>query len=181
MNIELRSLSIHDRLSQETVAFTASLYIDKRKVGYARNSGEGGPTDYGPDNYHDNVCKSLIKEAEDYCKSLAALDLGEYGKIPMNMEHYIDQLVDDFWQEKENKRFKKTMAIHEIDSILTGVPGQPSYTRIKLGSHKYKPTIANALETEAGRTALKNYIVKIKTELTPPECILNKNIPDDLL
>lgn len=42
MKIELRKLAIYPRLSQETTAFAADLWIDGAKVGHARNDGRGG-------------------------------------------------------------------------------------------------------------------------------------------
>lgn len=94
MNIELRSIQIHERMSEETTAFNATLYIENYKVGYASNRGTGGPTDYRLENYHDQKSKELLQQAEDYCSRLAPIDLGEVGKLPMDLENFIDQLVD---------------------------------------------------------------------------------------
>ena len=41
MNIELKNVKIYAGLSEETIAFNASVYIDGKKVGEAKNSGHG--------------------------------------------------------------------------------------------------------------------------------------------
>ena len=45
MNIELRKVKVVESLSDETTCFSADVYIDGVKVGFASNRGEGGPTD----------------------------------------------------------------------------------------------------------------------------------------
>jgi len=42
--VELRRIHVDERLSQETMAFAADVYIKGRKVGYADNNGHGGST-----------------------------------------------------------------------------------------------------------------------------------------
>lgn len=43
--VELKKLSINQRLSEETLCFSADIYLDDRKVGVASNHGTGGPTE----------------------------------------------------------------------------------------------------------------------------------------
>lgn len=184
MTIELRNLQIQDRQSEETTAFTASLYVDGRRIGYAKNSGRGGMTDYGVDNYHDERLKEILKKAEAYCESLEPNRFVHDGvkyENPSSLETVIDNIVDAAWQEKEDKRFKKLMLTHQKDCIIIGVPNTGEYGRIKLGDRKYPHTVASLLGHETGRIALKNTIAKIKKGLKPTERILNTNIPEDLL
>jgi hypothetical protein len=44
MKLELRKLAIYPRMSEETTAFAADLWIDDAKVGHAKNDGRGGMT-----------------------------------------------------------------------------------------------------------------------------------------
>ena len=46
MEIELKNVKHFPSLSQETEAFTASLYINGQHAGFAKNAGHGGSTDY---------------------------------------------------------------------------------------------------------------------------------------
>ena len=41
--VVLKSLKIAKHLSRETLAFTATVYVDGKKIGYAQNQGIGGP------------------------------------------------------------------------------------------------------------------------------------------
>src|SRR3972149_5431468 len=42
MKVELKKLAIYPRMSEETTAFAADLWIDGVKVGHAKNDGHGG-------------------------------------------------------------------------------------------------------------------------------------------
>jgi hypothetical protein len=44
MKVELKKLALYPRLSEETTAFNADLWVDGKKVGYAKNDGHGGAT-----------------------------------------------------------------------------------------------------------------------------------------
>ena len=66
MNIKLKNVKHAPSLSEETEAFTASLYINGKHAGYAKNAGHGGSTDYYP---KDSKGKELIKQAEDHTRS----------------------------------------------------------------------------------------------------------------
>ncbi len=44
MKIELKKLAIYPRMSEETTAFAAALWVDGTLVGYAKNDGHGGST-----------------------------------------------------------------------------------------------------------------------------------------
>ena len=46
MNISLKSVKIADHLSQETNAFTATLYVDGKRTARIRNGGTGGCDEY---------------------------------------------------------------------------------------------------------------------------------------
>lgn len=185
MNIELRNIQIYDKLSEETTAFTASIYIEGKKVGYAKNDGQGGGTDYNVDNYHNQEHKQLIEKAEQYCLQLEPLKLDGYGiheggksvSIPMNLEHFIDEIVHKAWQEKENKRFKKIMQRHQLKALLIGNDKQ--YKQIVFG----KPvlSIENLLATPSGKEALLKSIARWKASALPHERILNTNIPKEFL
>jgi hypothetical protein len=42
MRIELKNLKVADHLSERTLAFSASVYVDGKRVGEALNDGRGG-------------------------------------------------------------------------------------------------------------------------------------------
>ena len=45
MEITLKNVKTYAGLSEETIAFNASVYIDGKKVGDAKNNGQGGSND----------------------------------------------------------------------------------------------------------------------------------------
>lgn len=186
MKIELRNVQIYERMSSETTAFTASLYVNNYRVGYAKNTGQGGCTDYGIDDYLDDKAKELLKEAEAYCLTLDPVKVpsseGEKPfQIPMNLENFIDELLDEAWKDKEKARFKKAMRKHQLNSLLIG--DDNSYKRVQWtanGSKKVR-TIEELLSTQVGRDSIKMTIKKQKEKMLPTERILNTNIPEELL
>lgn len=44
--ITLRAIKVYDKLSEETLCFTATVYSGARKIGFARNDGRGGCNRY---------------------------------------------------------------------------------------------------------------------------------------
>ena len=182
MNIELRNIQIQDRQSEETTAFTSSLWINGKKIGYAKNSGKGGSTDYGLDNYHDQVSKKILADAESYCLQLAPLSMDKYGihesgesvSLPMSLELFIDLIIDDLIDKKEKNKFRQKQLKHQKNAILVGDDTQ--YKRIT-----WDYSIDELLKHETGRAAIKNTVSKYKKSMKPGERILNTNIPGELL
>lgn len=98
--IELRRITHNARLSQETNAFAADIYVDGKKVGTAQNAGHGGPTDY-------HITPRELREAiEDYAKSLPPVQVGSQS-LPMDLEFCIDLLLEDYLRAKEDAKMTK--------------------------------------------------------------------------
>ena len=106
MNIQLKKIKVAEHMSEETTAFTAELYVDGINVGYVKNDGRGGCTDYH--NNPDITSKNLLKNAEDYCLTLPEKDYGTF-KHKMDLETFIDDLLEKHLQEKEFKKLEKKM------------------------------------------------------------------------
>lgn len=102
--IELRNISYSARLSQETNAFAADIFIDGRKAGYAENAGHGGPTMVGP--------QELDSALEAYAKSLPPIvskyrlskDSEEPFTYSQSAETIIDGLLADHLTRKDLNR-----------------------------------------------------------------------------
>jgi len=128
MKIELKKLKIALHLSEETTAFTADIAVNGMNVGYAKNDGHGGATFYNCNP--EPECRVLLKRAETHCLSLPAIQYnGSFGpmEIEMNLEQFIDNLVEDELKKKDRKQLEKRME----KSIMWGVPNSISYTEIK--------------------------------------------------
>lgn len=173
MKIELKKIDYNERLSEETNAFSADLYINGKKAGVASNAGHGGPTDYRP---YDQAGSALIKQAEEWCLTLPPKTYpaeGGFGPFAheMNLEHYIDDLLGDhlkkLFQRKMQRYFKQHLVISDNPAI--------GFKTIRL-SHP----IHDMVKVQNGRNFLIGLISQWKDEGKPGEKILNDNIPQEI-
>ena len=100
MKIELKRFTTNARLSQETTAFAADVWVDGKHVGHARNDGRGGATLVHLD-------PSVRAQVEAFG---AALVPAEYKTFTGGVEWLVDQLVDAELQKKSDKVFAKRLA-----------------------------------------------------------------------
>lgn len=159
MKIELKKISFNERMSEETSCFVADLYINGKRVGYVKNDGHGGCTDYRGNSKEDN---QVIADAEAYCKTLPDISYGTFS-IKSNLENVIDTLFEDYLKAKEEKRMLKYMET----CILFGVPNAGMYSRQKFSVPLSKiPT-----------PRLQMYVDEIKKEYCKDNVqILNTNL-----
>lgn len=62
--VELKNVKIAKHLSEETTAFTASVWLNGRRVGTARNDGRGGATELRVGERHDDVVDACVAHPE---------------------------------------------------------------------------------------------------------------------
>lgn len=161
MKIELKKLKIAEHMSEETTAFTADIFVNGKEAGYAKNDGHGGCTFYHP--YEGK--RSLLEAAEKHCLTLPPIKYeGVLGpmEIKMNMEHFIDQLVEDELKKKEQKKLEKKM----VNTVMWGVLKGYSYTQVK-----FKVPLAQIPTAQ-----LQGYIDKYKKDFEKGEQFLNTNL-----
>lgn len=144
-------------MSEETTAFVADVYVDGAKTAYAKNDGHGGSTDY---NAYEGK-REILKKAEQHCLSLPAKDYEDF-TVPMNLEHFIDNLITEELNNKDKKKFEKLMET----SILVGVPNGTTYGRYNL----------KKILSSIPREQLQRFIDKCKSQLKQGEVILNTNL-----
>lgn len=174
MDIKLKNIHVDLRLSEETNAFTADLYINGKNVGTAMNDGHGGMTTCRP---KDVKGAKQIREAEIWCEQqppeVVKDDDGSTQSHSISVDYYLDRIVDEHIAKREQARFEKLME----NSIIFGIPGGVEYRRIK-----FTRPIRDLLKTEAGFAALKNVILKkVLPGLGEKGKIQNRNIPQDIL
>jgi hypothetical protein len=163
--IELKKLQIFERMSEETTAFAAEIYVNGINVGYAKNDGHGGST-----YYHSHEGKrDILSIAESYCvnnlppKRYPASNGMRAFEIKMNLEHFIDGLVEDELLKKERKKIEKKFTNH----IIWGVPNGNTYNQVKF-KRAFIPQ---------DRAHLQKYIdEQVKPQLFDGEQILNTNL-----
>ena len=104
MKIELKNVKISESLSEETTAFTADIFVNGKKAGYARNDGRGGCTNYQPFQ----ETRELLNEAEKFTLTLPKIKYDFNGKtfeMDSNLENVIDNLLEKFQSHKVNGVF----------------------------------------------------------------------------
>ncbi len=174
MKIELKNLKINLAFSEETTMFKADLYVNGVKIGYADNDGRGGCTNYGIDYSKNPSYKEVLVEAEAYCKALPPVTYKHGDKsfeFPMNLEHFIDDLVEKECRKKEDAQFAKKLQANMLKGLVYGTSTHA--TTITWKGH----TIASMLTSVQGRMTLTNKILELTKE---GHKILNTNLPEVL-
>ena len=114
MKLTLKNLKVSEHLSEETTAFTATVYIDGKRAFTARNDGRGG----------ENMLESLkedrgiIDRAQTYFASLPP-ETSEYGDLPMSLDFAISLAVDEALHLKDMRRCLKKVTVKTPEGIAT--------------------------------------------------------------
>jgi len=174
MNIELKNIVVFEKMSEETTAFHGTIRIDGKPVGEAGNDGKGGTTYYRA-SHHDFI--PLIKQAEEYCRQLPPYKFGNGPDLPMDLEFYLDLIVEKHIEQKVAMQMQKKRLKDQKDSIIFGT--EKEYLRTYWRSKTGKVPIETMLNNH--RDILISKIAEVKSNLKPGERILNTNIPAELL
>ena len=163
MKIEIRNTRINLSVSQETINFSAYLFVDGIKVAICENGGYGGSTLISS---FDEKTQRYVNEAEEYCKTLPSVKA--FGTdLPMNLEFFVDLLVEKEVKEKERKSFEKKIMNATFKSVVYGVKGSGSF---RMAGYPGKPL------HELSPELLKSLVDGVKKKLKPGETIFNTNI-----
>lgn len=175
MVITLKNIYVGERLSRETMAFQATLYINGYRVGVITNDGHGCPNMYRP---LDDKGVMLIRQAEDWCRKLPPMVLADTmsdGKpvtIPMELEIYLDNIITDWLMKKDIGKFRRKAEKKMSSAIVFGVPDKPfrlmTYGKV-LKALIHRPGFIDQLR--------KDIHTKVLPLLQDDEKILNTNIP----
>ena len=142
MDITLKNVKIYAGLSEETIAFNASVYIDGKKVGEAKNAGHGGSNDVDVRDKDGRWNRDLLKEME----TEASKHTWSYeGKTHSHsLDSYIGDLVEELDQKQQLKRQLRGKTAYRI-------PGKSykdgEYTIVK---HKYTKEVGEYLRERHG-------------------------------
>lgn len=166
MDIQIKNVKFNDRLSEETICFTADIYVDGRKVGWAKNQGFGGSTDFGFPN--DNG--DLLKQVSEF------LPPSKFSFQTSGIEDFIDDAVYELYNKKEADKLEKKMKRSFEKYVCYGKKVDNGYSYTQLG-FKGTPKLADVVKTRQGFDALQNMVTRIiAKELGEGEVILNTNL-----
>lgn len=116
MQIDVRHVKFFKQLSRETIAFSANVYVNNKRLGEARNAGDGGATRFELLNWTDKEMKALWQEADEFCKQMPDYTLkvpaqfkvpGNEIKVKMDFIEFIDIAISNKWDALEEKRLKE--------------------------------------------------------------------------
>lgn len=99
MKIELRNVKVFEAMSEETTAFHADVYVNGKKICYAKNDGRGGETYYHP---YEN-CRDEINLIEEFYKNSPPKKYRDF-EIKMSLTMAIDDLLEEFRMSKFLKK-----------------------------------------------------------------------------
>ena len=107
-SIEVKSVKIAQHMSEETLAFTASLWVNGKRVGYLKNTGQGGPT---------NIDLYIMKDGGIVRSDYTFDDLDEYVKESHSdleyceVEFFLYSLICDEDERRENKKLCRKRSV----------------------------------------------------------------------
>ena len=130
-SIQLKNVKIAWNMSEETTAFTATLYIDGKKAAYVKNEGTGG------DNHPRFTDRELEKEFHEFCKNLPPeyLDDDDDEPYPMTYDSFLGNLLsewilNDDWKKACKKGVVYTLTSHKDgEYMLWKVPYSPEMAK----------------------------------------------------
>ena len=116
MSVTLKSIVHARRMSEETNAFTATVCWNGKPVGTAKNYGTGGETiiDTSRDKEPERIAMMRWAEAQP------PVTVEGFDPLPMDLELYIDGLVEADLNRKENQRLCRGHLVWALKGQTSG-------------------------------------------------------------
>lgn len=158
--ITIKNVHFSEALSEETNAYTADVYLDNKKFGYAKNSGHGGETFIQA--YPDK--RDMLKEATQYATGLNPIEFGKFS-MPATLDIVVDYLLEKHLEAKDLKRImNKGLIFKDKDGVTQII--------------KWNVPLKKVLEHPQGIGMVKAKILGVLNEGGE---VLNQNLPQELL
>ena len=113
-SIQLMNVKVAHHMSEETTAFTATLYINGKKAAYVKNWGTGG------DTYPRFMDRELEMEFYEFCKSLPDQDFGNGETYPMDVDGFLDNLLSEWLENDDWKKICRKGIAYTLTSHKEG-------------------------------------------------------------
>jgi hypothetical protein len=124
MKLELKSIKYTEWMSEETLCFTANLWVDGKVFAEVSNQGHGGCTDVRPHSKFklDSTEGAMpfyrrLKEVEAHCNAMPNLEpcaLFAEG-LPMDLELWCNMEVEAWLARRDMKRKLKSHVLFQIE------------------------------------------------------------------
>jgi hypothetical protein len=155
MNIQIKNIKIYEALSEETTCFTADVFVNGKKIAYAKNNGHGDSTYY---NTYNPKHRPILEAAEEFAKTLPSTFYRNL-EIKSTLENLIDDAISNKEQLKEMEY-----------GILVGKPDSPVWEVFAFtGNPKLK---------KLSPEMLQKLVDSAKSHIKDGEVILNTNLTD---
>jgi len=165
--VTLKKLKFHK--GHDGDGFNADLYIRGKRVATVYDGAYGGGFEY-------HICrdkdgdfernKVLFQELKDHIKTLPNIKSAFFDDgLEMDMDLFIDELIQDIEKEKNKKKLDKLM----VNSICYGVPNSGSYRYMT-----FKLPLSEIKLKYSG--TLKARVLEIQSKLKKGEVIFNTNL-----
>ena len=123
MILTLKNLKASEHLSEETQAFTATVYIDGKRAFYARNQGCGGENMLDPIQADADGIKKFrqtVDSAREFFSAQPSVPCEYDGSLPMNLDFAISLAVEEALYLKDMKRcLKRAITVSTPEGIQT--------------------------------------------------------------
>jgi len=126
MKVELKALKNYPDMGMEGGAWSATLYLDGKRVARVKDNGDGGGNyceAYGPaSKFAEQNAK--LKEFYAWCKEQPD-EQTKYGPLSMNTDYFLGILFEKEMLEKDLKRWARTSIVYRLKGDPKG-----SYQRV---------------------------------------------------
>lgn len=154
MKIELKNVKVIESMSEETNCYTASLYVDGKKIGIVSNRGHGGCDNFDGD-------RDAFQAAQEWLKSNhPEVHLYDDVSVPMDMELFCGEWVENWRMTKALKKDLKSKVLF----TTKGKPGvyQLSWKGVRTITERH---IEHAKAKNPGATILNTLPIEEALEL----------------
>jgi len=140
VKITLKNLKIHRDMSEETTCFSATVYVDGKKVGIAKNDGRGGCNMYYWEDY------GFGRKVEEWAKTLPPRKVPSVSMPDLTVSCDLDILIGEIMDKQEEDRWVKRQCRNKTLFRIEGDPAD-SYRTVK---HVYDAGVKAFIEGKYG-------------------------------
>jgi hypothetical protein len=142
MKLSLKNLKVAEHLSEETTAFTATVYIDGKRAFYARNQGCGGENEFDPIKAGVDGLRAFrqtVDSAREFFIAQPSVPCEYDGSpLPMNLDFAISLEVEQALDLKDMRRCLKKVTVSTPEGIRTFKASfKPTQANLDLIARKY--------------------------------------------
>ena len=121
MELQLKSIKYTEWMSEETLCFTANLYVDGKVFAEVSDQGHGGSTDFRPHPKFKTEGATYfyrrLKEVEAHCEAMPNLEpceLFDEG-LPMGLELWCNMEVESWLARRDLNRKLKSHVLFQME------------------------------------------------------------------